>query len=1076
MRIQTTILRSIMIQRIAFVIGMGLVCGHLHAQDSTNSVNADTIIVVPASPIGSVDVKGTIADAITRKPLTGARITYKNATAAITDSMGNFLLKVPGYNVSIRVEADGYQARELALQGSARVKGFLHEDDYSSFYDDITTPFGVVPKSHINNAAVSVQTKGNWQGISETPDAYLQGKVAGLHAIRRSGTPNIGANLFLRGFSSLYAGNQPLIIVDGVFFDNSNYGTPLSSGAYNNPFAFIDSRDIDNITVIKDATSMYGARAANGVILITTARAKQEATRIDAALYGGVNFAPADIPVMNAADYRVFLSEMLQSKGVTDKDMQALPYMNDDINNADYYRYHYNNNWQRKVLGNSAMQNGYLKITGGDNIAKYALTMGILRNAGVIKNTGLTRYNMRFNADLNLSPRLTAAANLSFIYNEQKLKDMGLSLTTNPLYTALIKAPFLPENEVADNGIESPSLADKDTFNVSNPGALIKSMQASNKSYRFNGSVKFNYLLTKNLSLASTIAVTIDKIRESFFVPQKGIVSDTLDNAIAYNRSGAQVIRTFTIFNDTRLAYNKTFNHIHQLDARFGVRYVRTNVEQDNGFGFNAATDQLKGVQYGLNSLRRIGGSLGEWTWLNTYLHAGYNMAGKYYVAFDVAADGSSRFGRNIPQHNMASLQAGSRTLALFPSVSGSWLISSEKFMSRYHFVDLLKLRASIGRTGNDDIGNFTARKYYVPQNLLGVSGLVRGNIGNEQLQWEAVTKLNAGADIALLNERLNISVDAYRHTTDKMIIYTPAPSVSGMNYITTNSGGMRTLGWEAAVQARVIDRKTFNWDVGFNIAQYRSTITKLPAGTILTDFADGTIITAEGSEPNLFYGYKTAGVYSADAEAAAAGLYAKSANGSLTAFRGGDVRFINTNGNDNVIDADDRQVIGNPNPDFYGAVTSRLVYGNWSLDVLFTYSYGNDIYNYTRRQLESMSGYANQTEAVLSRWKTNGQVTNIPKATWGDPMGNSRFSDRWIEDGSYIRLRTMSLAYNVPIKPGAIKYIQVYGTGNNLFTFTKYLGYDPEFSTVNGVFGQGMDIVPEPQYKSVQAGVRIGL
>ena len=1076
MCIQTTILPRFMMQRIGFAICMGLFCGHLHAQDSTNTVNADTIIITSASFKGSVNVKGYIADAVTRKPLSGARITYKNETAAITDSMGSFSMKVPNHNVTIRVVADGYQARELALQGSADVKGFLHEDDYRSFYDDITTPFGVVTQSHINNASVSVQTKGNWQGISETPDAYLQGKVAGLSAIRRSGTPNIGANLFLRGFSSLYANNQPLIIVDGVLFDIGNYGNPLSSGAYNNPLAFIDSRDIDNITVVKDATSIYGTKAANGVILITTARARQEATRIDAALYGGVNFAPGNIPMMNAADYRVYLSEMLQSKGVTDKDMQALPYMNDDAGNPNYYRYHYNNDWQKKVLGNSYMQNGYLKITGGDNIAKYALSMGFLKNAGVVKNTGLTRYNMRFNADLNLSPRLTAAANLSFLYNEHKLKNMGLSLTTNPIYTALIKAPFLPVNEVADNGIESPSLADKDTFNVSNPGALIQAMQAINKSYRFNGTVKFNYLLTKNWSLATTIAVTIDKIRESFFVPQKGIVSDTLDNAIAYNRSGAQVIRTFTFFNDTRFAYNKTFNHIHQLDAQLGVRYVRNNAEQDNGFGYNAATDQLTGVGYGLNSLRRIGGSLGEWTWLNTYLHAGYNMAGKYYLSFDMAADGSSRFGKNIPQDNMASLRAGSHTLALFPSVAGAWLVSSEKFMARYRFVDLLKVRASIGITGNDDIGNFTARKYYVPQNLLGVSGLVRGNIGNEQLQWEAVTKLNAGADIALLNERVNISVDAYRHTTDKMIVYTSAPSVSGMNYIVTNSGGMRTLGWEASVQARAIDYKTFKWDVGFNIAQYKSKITKLPAGAFLTDFAGGAIITKEGSAPNLFYGYKTAGIYSSDADAAAAGLNAKNANGHLTAFRGGDVRFINTIDNDNVIDANDRQVIGNPNPDFYGAVNSRFVYGNWSLDVLCTFSYGNDIYNYTRQQLESMSGYANQTEAVLNRWKTNGQVTDIPKATWGDPMANSRFSDRWIEDGSYIRLKTVSLAYNIPVKPGVVKYIQVYGTGNNLCTLTKYLGYDPEFSAVNGVFGQGMDILPEPQFKSVQAGVRIGL
>jgi len=1037
------------------------------------------IALIPLLALGwhlqaqTVPVTGTITESVGGKPLRGARVTYRDLYAAITDSIGGFSINVPGYQVTLRIEADGYQAKEIPLRGSTRISAALHEDGFPSLYDEVTTPFAVLPQNRVSNAVVSVQNTHNWQNNPETPDAFLQGKVAGLHAIRRSGTPNSGANLFLRGFSSLYAANQPLVIVDGVFFDIATYGSPLTTGFYNNPLSFIDNKDIDNITVIKDATSLYGAKGANGVILITTSRARQEATRIDASLYGGVNLTPQQLPVMNAADYRIYLSEMLQSKGLSDKDMQALPYMNDDRSNPNYYRNHYNTNWQDKVMQNSFVQNGHLKITGGDNIAKYALSIGFLKNRGVVRSTDLTRYNTRFNADFNLSSRLTASANLSFLYNEQKPKNMGISAKTNPLYAALIKAPFLPGQEVADNGVESPSLADVDTFHMSNPAALIRSMQALNKSYRFTGAVNFKYLLSQYWSLASTIAVTLDKTRETYFIPGHGIVGDTLDNAVAFNQSGAQVIRSFMLFNDTRVSYARTFNRLHQLDLRLGVRYAKNNTEQDNGFGYNAATDQLTGVQYGLNTLRRIGGSLGDWAWLNTYFGANYSLAGKYLLTVNLAADGSSRFGKNV-KSSATAIDAGDKAIALFPSVAGAWLISSEKFMQAYRFVDLLKLRVSAGITGNDDIGNYTSRKYYTTQNLLGISGLVRGNIGNEQLQWESVEKLNAGLDIALFNERLSLSFDAYRHRTSKMIVYQPVGAAGGFDYAVTNSGGMKTMGWEASATARIIDNSKVKWDLGFTIAQSKSIVTDLPAGPFTTDFAGGTTITKVGIAPNMFYGYRSNGVFTSNAEATAAGLVNRNADGSTTPFRGGDMRF--TDYGDKVIDDNDRRLIGNPNPDYYGGVNSRVVYKNWSLDLLCTFSVGNDVYNYTRRQLESMSGYPNQLQSVVNRWKTDGQTTSMPRAAWGDPLGNSRFSDRWIEDGSYFRIKTARVSYNIPFKPGAVKYATVFITGTNLLTLTRYLGYDPEFSAVSGVYGQGVDILLEPQFRSVQAGLRVGL
>jgi TonB-linked SusC/RagA family outer membrane protein len=559
-------------------------------------------------------------------------------------------------------------------------------------------------------------------------------------------------------------------------------------------------------------------------------------------------------------------------------------------------------------------------------------------------------------------------------------------------------------------------------------------------------------------------------VRENFFIPRKGVTPDTLSNDIAYSRSGSQVKTLFSLYNDTRLTYSKTFKNVHELSSRLGIRYLSSKTEQDIGLGFNSATDELVSVGYGSNALRRVGGDMGKANWLSTYFNTDYNYAGKYFLSLNVSMDGSSRFGKNIS----GALDLGGNKFAVLPSLAAAWLVSSENFMHG-SFADLLKLRASYSLSGNDDIGNFTSRQYYISQNLLGMQGLTRGGPGNNQLQWEASTLLNAGVDAAILNERVNFSLDVYRRKTDKMIIYEPAPVASGFNYAITNTGGMTTKGIEASLAARVINNTSFKWDVDMNISKYRSTIDKLPVENIVTNFAGASYLTQTGSSPNLFYGQKTNGVYATDDAAAAEGLSIKKADGTLVPFKGGDISFTDMNG-DKIIDDNDREIIGNPNPDFTGAFNNKFQYKRFELDVLVTFVKGNDLYNFTRNQLESLSGANNQTLAVRNRWRANGHETSIPKATWGDPMGNSRFSDRWIEDGSYMRLRSVSLTYNVPFKAGFFKYATVYLTGNNLVTLTKYKGYDPEFSATESIFGQGVDNTLEPQFRSILLGARIGL
>lgn len=1028
-------------------------------------------VVVNAPPIGSTTYAGTITDALTNAPLAGISVSIPDYSSGITDDNGVFTIYIPSYATTLLITGAGYQTKEVPLKGRKDISIKLHEESFPTVYQNAYLPLGLQSKSHSVNSVVSLNTRANaWQTSAETSENFFQGKIPGLNVIRRSGTPGIGANSFLRGYSSLNATNQPLVVVDGMIYDVSDFGGSLIHDNYTNPLSFIDIKDIDNITVIKDALSLYGSKGANGVILINTIRSKELATRIDFSAYTGFNYAPKNIPLMGVDDYRTYISDILQTRGYTVDQIQSQAYMNDDTNNPNYYRYHNNTDWQREILRNSYNRNYHLKVSGGDNIAKYALSLGYLKHDGIIKTTDMQRFSTRFNADLNMTPRLTANTNLSFVYGESILKDQGLS-ATNPILTALIKAPFLNRQVISDEGAVSPNLAEADILNVSNPSAIIEKLKAQNRNYRFFGSANFRYQFTKSVSACTMVGVTYDKIRETLFIPQNGMVPDTLKNAIAQRKMGSQIQRLFSIYSDSKISYNKTFNRIHSLDATVGMRYLNNRSETDFGLGYNSATDAFQTIGTGINKLRQVGGDMGQWTWLNYYAGINYQFNNKYFFSVTMALDGSSRFGKDVS--SPLSTEMFSNSFAFFPSVGAGWLISAEDFMSNYNFVEMLKIRASYGLTGNDDIGNYTSRPYYVAQNFLGMGGLVRGNLGNPAIQWERNRKFNAGLDLALFNERIALSFDVYQNTTDDLITYEPLGTVEGFDFVITNNGSLKNTGVEVALNARIVNT-ALKWDLGLNIAKYKNEITALPVNDLTTSYAGATILTSVGQPLGVFYGYKTNGVFTSDEDAANVGYYKETINGSLVPFTGGDV-FLQDVYADNLIDENDRTVIGDPNPDFTGMLSSRWQWKSFALDAAFTFSYGNDVYNYVRARLESMSALENQTPKALNRWRRDGQVTDMPKAYYGDPMGNARFSDRWIEDGSYLRLRTLTLSYDLPLRSNYFKYSSVYVTGNNLFTLTNYLGYDPEFSVSGHALTQGIDVGQVPQFKSLLIGIRIG-
>jgi TonB-linked SusC/RagA family outer membrane protein len=1041
--------------------------------DSVKTTTDTTTVKFKIKTVKGEKVTGTVVDGNTNKPLVGINVTVPGFNAAITDDKGRFTVVVPDFKANITISGSGFQTKILPVHKGKPVNTKLYPISYTSLYNEVVTPLGSQTQARTIPAVGNIGMQQNYTGNTENIASYLQGRTAGLNVIRRSGTPAIGGDLFLRGFNSLYGTNQPLFVVDGMIYDTNSYGTSLTAGHVNNPLQFIDVRDIENISLIKDAAiaGVYGTKAANGVVLITTNHAQDLATNIDFSASSGFNLKPKGLPVMNAANYRLYLSDILKSQGLSNAAIAAKPYMNDDPSNPEYFKYHNETDWQKTVFKNTFDQSYFLKVSGGDNIAKYALSAGYSKDKGVIDSTNHIRYSTRFNSDLNLTKKLQGNTNLSFTYTEQQLKDQGLAAATNPLFLALVKSPFMNKNEVSASGAVSPNLADYDTLQVSNPRALIDNGQNFKKAYRFFGNINFDFTFNKSFKLSNLTGVTYDKTQETLFIPRKGVTNDTLSNYVGDSRLGSQVARFFSVFNDLRLTFDRSLGKDSKLHAVLGTRFSQSESEQDFARGYNSATDELISIGNSNAAFRTFGGDIGKWRTLNNYFSANYAYAEKYLVNLSLAVDGSSRFG--VGGDN--GFRISGYRFAVLPAIGAAWIVSSEPFMANVKAVDLLKLRMSYGIVGNDDIGNYTARKYYISQNLLGIRGVISGNLANPDLQWETIQKFNSGLDVSFFNERLSVSVDYWINHTKNMLTYQLVGATAGTSAYLANNGGMRTKGLDVAINGRLLN-KTLKWDAGFTLGTAKNEITDLPNGnSITTTYAGGAYLTAVGSAANLFYGYKTSGVYASDAEASAGGLAIRNELGTLVPFTGGDVKFIDANG-DRVIDDADRTVIGNPNPKLFGSLSNTFSYKNWSLAALLTFVTGNDIYNYTRAQLESGSSYYNQTDAIQNRWKGNGQITSIPKATFGDPMGNARFSDRWIEHGDYLRLRTVSVTYNVPLKLKSIKSAKVYASANNLFTVSNYLGFDPEFSAGSSLFNQGVDTTLEPQFKSFQLGIRIGL
>ena len=472
---------------------------------------------------------------------------------------------------------------------------------------------------------------------------------------------------------------------------------------------------------------------------------------------------------------------------------------------------------------------------------------------------------------------------------------------------------------------------------------------------------------------------------------------------------------------------------------------------------------------------------------LSHFINAEFSRDNIYFLKAAMSMDASSRFGNET----LSGFQLFGHSWGVFPSLNGSWLISSEEWMKNISAISLMKVRAGYGVTGNDDIKDFQTRVYFSSVRFKDVAnGAVLTNLYNPQIQWETTGRANLGLDMGLFNDRLMLNLDLYSSSTNNLLVLKRFEAVAGIKNYWSNGGSLSNRGFEVELNAKVLNLKDFYWEAGVTAGHYKNEITALsnetysktlmPGGSYTTEVYGGEVLTSTGHAAGVFYGYKTNGVFATKADAQSANLKIRNADGSFSSFGAGDVIFVDVpdaNGvKDGIIDENDKQIIGDPNPELYGNISNKFTYKNLSLAALFTYSYGNDVYNYVRSQLEAGMDYSNQSTVMLSRWRGEGQITSQPRAVIDDPMGNARFSDRWIEDGSYLKLKSLTLSYNLPLESNFIEGVDLWISANNVLTLTKYLGVDPEFSSGNAVLYQGIDAGLLPLSRSYFVGLKFNL
>ena len=1034
---------------------------------------------------------GVVVDQVSKKPLAGIQLKVLgyDRYSAMTGADGKFTIKVPEFATTLFVHSPSFMSQQVAINAKdteKEIKVLMMQEKFRPMYSEGTI---YTAQAGFNADAKDVTIESDIENILG----------ADVRTVTRSAAPGIGASMFVRGLSSINANAQPLIVVDGVEQDMQQNRLSLHSGQINNILANIAPEDIASVKVLKNATALYGARGGNGVILITTKRGKSMATRIDANISAGVSLVPQLPTMMNASQYRNYATEILGTvpENINRDTPISFRFLNDDPNNYYYHTYHNDTDWTDYVYDTAMTQNYNINVQGGDDIGMYNLSVGYVKAESTAKNNDFDRMNVRFNTDISILYNLTTKFDISIsrtnskVFDDGAMEDLSAGAITSPTFLSLIKAPIVsPYQYNAIVGGFTSLLCDYDDiysqlgsgYGLANPVAILNNANGDNKNKAentyFNVRVEPTWTINNNLSLTSMFSYTLDRNSQRYHRPFVGVPSFEISNLGTVTSMAASLFsKEINVVSDTHIDWKHQYGK-HNLAAFGGFKYTYFSFDDNNlKTEYNSTTNDKNPALSASSGYQHIKGNNDVWKNLQWYGNVDYNYMNRYFATVSLSAEANSRFGAKSGDLDLCGV-----AWALFPSVQLGWVMTNESWFPKNAGINYLRVNAGYDMSGNDDISNYAARTSLSAVRFnYNAIGLQLTNIGNDEIKWETNHKFNVGLQAYMLNNRLGVDFNYYvNKTKDLLTLQTFKNPIGGINNYWTNGGEIKNEGFELSVTAKPVVTRNWNVEVGASVGHYANKVTKLPDGDYTSSvYGDNNILTSVGNPVGLFYGYKTAGVFATDAEAKAAGkdgyLYMEDNAGLRNDFKAGDVHFIDQN-NDGKISELDKVVIGDPNPDIYGNIFATINYKNLTLTMGWNYSLGNDVYNYQRSILNSGSTFYNQQVAEVAHWRYEGQQTDLPRLAYGDPMGNNRFSDRWIEDGSYLRLKTLNLSYKVPV-PGSWTWLQgltVWAQANNLLTFTKYLGSDPEFSIGNGVLYQGIDCGNIAQGRSFQRAVKI--
>lgn len=979
-------------------------------------------------------------------PIAGVTIRLNNMSDGVmTDEDGKFsILASPQDRLTFSFI--GKEAVSLTVGDRQELNIVLR--DQSVVMDDlVVVAYGTQKKTNLTGSVVSVGSEEIEKTTLQDPISILQGRAPGVQITSNSGAPGGEMTIRVRGNSSLNAGNNPLIVVDGVPIESNSLSSLNGTENFGlNPMADINPSDIESIEILKDAasTAIYGSRAANGVVLITTKRGAEGKAQITANFMTGVSAITRYLDVLNATQYRAAVLDSYNNMQNPEEPFWTILDSINPSNNGDI-------DWQRELLRRAGQYKVDLAVRGGNDRVQYSWSNSFLDQDGIIISNNYKRITSRINVDFKVTDKLKIGQSLAYTNATNNRINAGGSSNLSVIRELLVRPPVM-SMYFPDGSLNGYQLGRR------NPVGIAMHATHYNKSHRLIGSEYLEYEILKGLSFRSNLHFDFITMKEEEFMPS------ILDYREGYNTGAVRSTNNITWANENILRYTRTFGNAHNLSALVGFSLQDWRFERTGLDGMFFPSDDIRTLNAASVISNQDVNTVGESAMLSYFGRATYDYQGKYLAEVNLRTDGSSRFGKD-------------KRFGFFPSASVGWRFSDEGFFEGVkNFMNDGKLRFSVGSTGNHAIGNYTSRgEFLVGVNYLGYSGAAPSVMPNAGLTWETTVQYNGGLDLSFWRNRVMFSADYYVKNTSNLLYSVPIPSTTGFNSITQNIGNIQNKGVEFLLSTKNLTG-AFSWSTSFNISANRNQITALPKELLTNGYIQNGAyhILKVGQPIGIFYGWRFDGVYARDEDNVNGVTHG--ALGPL--FTGGDPIWHDLN-EDNVINEDDRQIIGNAEPTFFGGFSNDFSYKNFTLNVLLQYSYGNDIYSEINHQRNAIVRYNNLSRAALNRWRNQGDITDYPKPVRDDPkQTDSRIQSRWVEDGSYIKLKNVNLRYRFYptwIKRIGVRSLDAFVTGTNLITWTKYTGFDPDVNSYGGL-RVGVDEGSYPQSRSFVFGINIGL